>query len=68
MSTAPLTSDSKRSRKVIVLGGGLAGIAAAARLAQQGYAVNLVEAGSRLGGRATSFEDPDSELMVDNCV
>ena len=39
---------------VIVLGGGLAGIAAAWDLALRGYAVTLYEASGRLGGKAGS--------------
>lgn len=39
------------SEPVIVVGGGLAGMAAAARLAKSGYAVELHERSDRLGGR-----------------
>ena len=52
---------------VMVIGGGLAGIAAAVRLAQQGEAVTLVETRKRLGGRATSFVDPATGQVLDNC-
>jgi UDP-galactopyranose mutase len=41
--------DAARSR-VVVIGGGLAGLAAAARLAKAGHSVELFEASSRLGG------------------
>ena len=51
----------------IVLGGGLAGIAAAVRLASAGVAVTLVETRQRLGGRATSFVDPTTGQVLDNC-
>ncbi len=37
--------------RIVVVGGSLAGIAAAARLARVGHAVTLVEARDRLGGR-----------------
>lgn len=37
---------------VVIVGGGLAGIAAAVRLAEAGVVVHLVEAGPALGGRA----------------
>ncbi|MBI2856500.1 MAG: FAD-dependent oxidoreductase [Chloroflexi bacterium] len=52
--------------KVVVIGGGLAGMAAACHLADQGYAVVLVERRPFLGGRAFSFTDPDTGQEVDN--
>ena len=48
----------------IVVGGGLAGIAAALRLADAGATVQLVEGRPRLGGAAFSFRRGD--LSVDN--
>jgi squalene-associated FAD-dependent desaturase len=51
-------------RSAVVVGGGLAGIAAALRLADAGRAVTLVEARPRLGGAAFSFRR--GELTVDN--
>ncbi len=54
-------------RKVLVLGGGLAGIAAALRLAEAGWHVVLIEARRRLGGRAGSHIDPQSDELLDNC-
>ncbi len=41
----------------VVVGGGLAGIAAAAVLAERGVGVTLVEASSVLGGRAAAWTD-----------
>lgn len=40
---------------VIVIGGGLAGLSAAARLAKQGYRVDLIEKAPKLGGRAVTI-------------
>ncbi len=60
-------TNHSQSRSVIVIGGGLAGIAAAVRLAQQGQRVTLVETRQRLGGRATSFTDPTTGQLLDNC-
>ncbi len=52
---------------VIIVGGGMAGIAAAAVLDSIGYHVTLLEARRELGGRASSFEDPQSGQHLDNC-
>ena len=43
-------------RSVIVIGGGIGGIATAGLLARDGYDVTLVEANARLGGRAGLWE------------
>jgi squalene-associated FAD-dependent desaturase len=51
---------------VVVVGGGLAGMAAALKLAQAGYRVTLLEQRPFLGGRAYSFEDPDTGAEIDN--
>jgi len=51
---------------IVVLGGGISGIAAAMILLDQGYPVRLVEARSFLGGRAFSFVDSETGVAVDN--
>jgi hydroxysqualene dehydroxylase len=51
----------------IVIGAGLAGIAAAVRLAEAGWRVTLFEARKQLGGRATSHVDPQTGKRLDNC-
>ncbi|MGO4593462.1 phytoene desaturase family protein [Leifsonia sp. 2TAF2] len=43
-------------RRVVVIGGGIAGLASAALLAREGYAVTLLEQRTMLGGRAGSWE------------
>jgi hydroxysqualene dehydroxylase len=53
--------------RVIVVGGGLAGMAAAVALESAGATVTLVEARRSLGGRAGSFEDPQTGEILDNC-
>ena len=51
---------------MIVIGGGLAGLAAGVALAEAGWRVRLFEQRPFLGGRATSYVLPDGE-HVDNC-
>jgi squalene-associated FAD-dependent desaturase len=53
-------------KNVIVIGGGLAGLAAGVALADSGWRVRLFEQRPFLGGRATSYVLPDGE-HVDNC-
>ncbi len=50
----------------IVLGGGLAGIAAALRLAESGWRVTLLESRQSLGGRVFSYTDTGSGAELDN--
>src|ERR1700733_14396532 len=53
---------------VIVMGGGLPGLSAAAALGQSGFEVDVFEARGFLGGRATSYPVPgDSSEVIDNC-
>ena len=52
---------------IVIVGAGLAGIAAATRLAFAGKPVVVVESRRRLGGRATSFVDPRDGATLDNC-
>ena len=51
---------------MIVIGGGLAGLAAGVALAESGWRVRLFEQRPFLGGRATSYVLPSGE-QVDNC-
>ncbi len=52
---------------VVVIGGGLAGIAAATALASGHIPVTLLESRPQLGGRATSYVDRESGETIDNC-
>ncbi len=58
---------SDRPRRVVIAGGGLAGISAALRLVEFGVEVTLLETRRKLGGRATSFTDPRTGEVLDNC-
>jgi squalene-associated FAD-dependent desaturase len=51
---------------VVVIGAGFAGLSAAVRLTRQGARVLVLEARSRLGGRATAFPDRETGELVDN--
>jgi len=53
--------------RVAIIGGGLAGLAAAACLAEAGFEVEVVEKRAVLGGRASSFLPPDGGSPIDNC-
>jgi squalene-associated FAD-dependent desaturase len=53
--------------RVLIIGGGLAGLAAATALAPRGLRVTLVESRNRLGGRAGSFQDPITGQLIDAC-
>jgi squalene-associated FAD-dependent desaturase len=53
-------------KKVIVIGGGFAGLTAAAYLSNNNIKVTLLEASPKLGGRAYSFLDKESNTIIDN--
>ncbi|BCM88194.1 hypothetical protein IAD21_00021 [Abditibacteriota bacterium] len=46
--------------KVVILGGGVAGLSAAHELAERGYSVDVYEANTIAGGKARSVEVPDT--------
>jgi squalene-associated FAD-dependent desaturase len=52
--------------EVLIIGGGLAGLAAGVALAEAGRSVRLFEQKPYLGGRARSFLHPASGSVVDN--
>jgi len=54
-------------KRVLIVGGGLAGITAAVELTRHGYQVRLIESRPRLGGRASSISDPATGELIDNC-
>lgn len=53
-------------KKVLVIGGGLAGLSAAAYLTKNKFDVTLLEASPKLGGRVYSFFDEKTNTEVDN--
>ncbi|MGZ5958234.1 MAG: flavin monoamine oxidase family protein, partial [Myxococcaceae bacterium] len=66
----PVPTENARGRKVLVLGGGLAGMASAYELLKLGYDVTVLEAQDRPGGRCfsvrrgTRVTDVDGETQV----
>ncbi len=52
---------------VVIVGGGLAGLAVASSLVNRGLRITILESRPRLGGRASSFPDPATGELVDNC-
>ncbi|MFL6833305.1 MAG: hydroxysqualene dehydroxylase HpnE, partial [Xanthobacteraceae bacterium] len=53
-------------RTVHVIGAGLAGLAAAVRLAATGTSVVVHEAAGQAGGRCRSYHDPVLDMVIDN--
>lgn len=54
-------------KSVLVIGGGVAGIAASCALAEAGLAVQMIEKRPMLGGRASSFVDGRTGETIDEC-
>jgi len=61
-----MSDDRSSVYDVVVIGAGFAGLSAAARLAERGLRVLVLEQGPRLGGRASAFTDKVTGERVDN--
>ena len=57
---------SSENPHIVVIGGGISGMAATCRLLDSGYRVLLIEKRPYLGGKAFSFVDRDTGQEVDN--
>jgi prolycopene isomerase len=57
--------ESKKDFPVVVIGGGLGGLSAAAHLAHNGFPVTLIEQHDRPGGYATSFDRNGGKYTFD---
>lgn len=55
----------KQKMPVVVIGGGLGGLSAAAHLARRGFPVTVVEQHFKPGGYATSFERANGKFVFD---
>jgi squalene-associated FAD-dependent desaturase len=53
-------------KKIVVIGGGFAGLSSASFLSDSGFKVELLEASPKLGGRAYSFLDNETNTIIDN--
>jgi squalene-associated FAD-dependent desaturase len=65
-----LSLPADRRPHVVIIGGGLAGLAAAAALGSSGFRITVLEARPFLGGRATSYplsQDGGPAFTIDNC-
>ena len=63
LASLPSLATARVTAPVVVVGGGLAGMAAAARLAKSGYPVELHERSDRLGGRWAASALPSGPLV-----
>ncbi len=61
-----MAAGAMQGRRVHVIGAGLAGLAAAVRLARAGAHVRLYEAAQAAGGRCRSYDDAELGCRVDN--
>lgn len=62
-----LSHNTSAPPRVAIIGGGLAGLAAAVAAVNAGLRVGLFETKRRLGGRAGSFHDTQSGELIDHC-
>lgn len=53
-------------KKIIVIGGGFAGLTASVLLSERGFKVELYESSPKLGGRAYSFHHSPTGDLIDN--
>ncbi len=56
---------SENSQPVVIVGAGIAGLSAAAQLAQSGVPAIVLEARNRIGGRIFTHQDPASRVPIE---
>jgi monoamine oxidase len=62
---APNVLSQRRARSAVVIGAGLAGLAAAYKLKNAGWTVTVLEARDRIGGRVFSHKDQRTGLVCE---
>ncbi|RCS49305.1 phytoene dehydrogenase [Bremerella cremea] len=62
-----MNAKEMRGQRIAIVGGGLAGIAAAEALSRFPFEIHLFEAKRSLGGRAGAFREPDRPSLIDRC-
>ena len=69
MPTSPISLEAAKDieNTVTIVGGGVAGLAAACALADAGFRVTVLERRGYLGGRASSYLHPGTQEVIDNC-
>jgi squalene-associated FAD-dependent desaturase len=67
LSQASRLMNHAAPKSIAIVGGGLAGLAAACVLSETGFRVTLLEKRPYLGGRASSYQHPGTGEVVDNC-
>src|SRR5260370_21179551 len=69
ISTLPqLAADFGKGKKVVILGAGIAGLAAAYELRKAGFACTILEARNRPGGRSWTIRDGSKVEFTDGTV
>ncbi|HEX6280233.1 MAG TPA: FAD-dependent oxidoreductase, partial [Pyrinomonadaceae bacterium] len=64
-AVAPNVLTQRRQKRGVVIGAGLAGLAAAYRLKTAGWHVTVLEARNRIGGRVFSHKDEQTGLICE---
>src|SRR6476661_2046259 len=65
ISLAPNGFSQRQRKTCVVIGAGLAGLAAAYKLKNAGWKVTILEARDRIGGRVFSHNDQQSGLICE---
>jgi len=65
IALAPNVLSQKRKRSAVIIGAGLAGLAAAYKLKNAGWNVTVLEARDRIGGRVFSYKFAGTDLICE---